>query len=185
MNKIVSQEKREKMKKSLTPNHPKSSSFKVSPLTFSIKKNRKSEGQPEAEAEAEVEASSQTGVSPTAVASIEISPLASPDEEVLFTEVRSQLAPGLEEPKADALEMEEVAVSEVPESDEIPESNVFSDSKPFLESDVPEADVDLSIMTEGVSEEYAFSATLPQDAFHSISPFDEEDREEKVQREKE
>lgn len=38
MNKIVSQEKREKMKKSLTPNHPKSSSFKVSPLTFSIKK---------------------------------------------------------------------------------------------------------------------------------------------------
>ncbi|KAK6325585.1 hypothetical protein J4Q44_G00049270 [Coregonus suidteri] len=185
MNKIVSQEKREKMKKSLTPNHPKSSSFKVSPLTFSIKKNRKSEGQPEAEAE--VEASSQTGVSPTAVASIEISPLASPDEEVLFTEVHSQLAPGLEESKAeaDALETEEVAVSEVPESDEIPESNVFSDSKPFVESDVPEADVDLSVMTEGVSEEYALSATLPQDAFHSTSPFDEEDREDKVQREKE
>eukprot|EP00063_Salmo_salar_P065829 XP_014040664.1 PREDICTED: serum deprivation-response protein-like [Salmo salar] len=183
MNKIVSQEKREKMKKSLTPNHPKSSSFKVSPLTFSIKKNRKSEGQPEAEAE--VEASSQTGVSPTAVASIEISPLASPDKEVLFTEVQSQLAPGLEEFKAEALGMEEVAVSEVPKSDEIPESNGFSDSKPFLESNVPEADVDLSVMTEGVSEEYTLSATLPHDAFHSISPFDEEDREEKVQREKE
>nr|XP_023867851.1 caveolae-associated protein 2 [Salvelinus alpinus] len=181
MNKIVSQEKREKMKKSLTPNHPKSSSFKVSPLTFNIKKNRKSEGQPEAEAEA----SSQTGVSPTAVASIEISPLANPDEEVLFTEVHSQLAPGLEESKDEALEMEEVAVSEVPESDEIPESNGFSDSKPFLESHVPEADVDLSVMTEGGSEEYALSATLPHDAFHSISPFHEEDREEKVQREKE
>lgn len=132
-----------------------------------------------------MEASSQTGVSPTAVASIEISPLASPDEEVLFTEVHSQLAPGLEESKAEALEMEEVAVSEVPESDEIPESNGFSDSKPFLESDVPEADVDLSVMTEGVREEYTLSATLPHDAFHSISPFDEEDREEKVQREKE
>lgn len=132
-----------------------------------------------------MEASSQTGVSPTAVASIEISPLASPDEEVLFTEVHSQLAPGLEESRAEALEMEEVAVREVPESDEIPESNVFSDSKPFLESHVPEADVDLSVMTEGVSDEYTLSATFPHDALHSISPFDEEDREEKVQREKE
>ncbi|XP_059199371.1 caveolae-associated protein 2a [Centropristis striata] len=46
--KIVPPEKREKLKKSLTPNHPKSptaksSSFKVSPMTFNIKKVRDGE----------------------------------------------------------------------------------------------------------------------------------------------
>ncbi|XP_035507167.1 caveolae-associated protein 2a [Scophthalmus maximus] len=46
--KIVPPEKREKIKKSLTPNHPKSptakaSSFKVSPMTFNIKKVRDGE----------------------------------------------------------------------------------------------------------------------------------------------
>lgn len=45
MNKIVSPERREKIKKSFTPNHQKSSSsksssFKVSPLTFNVKKVR-------------------------------------------------------------------------------------------------------------------------------------------------
>ncbi|KAK1902815.1 Caveolae-associated protein 2 [Dissostichus eleginoides] len=42
--KIVPQEQREKIKKSFTPNHPKSptakaSSFKVSPMTFNVKKH--------------------------------------------------------------------------------------------------------------------------------------------------
>ncbi|KAM6979112.1 caveolae-associated protein 2a [Tautogolabrus adspersus] len=46
--KIVPPEKREKIKKSLTPNHPKSptaksSSFKVSPMTFNVKKVRDGE----------------------------------------------------------------------------------------------------------------------------------------------
>ncbi|XP_026151647.1 caveolae-associated protein 2a [Mastacembelus armatus] len=46
--KIVPPEKREKIKKSLTPNHPKSptaktSSFKVSPMTFNVKKMRDGE----------------------------------------------------------------------------------------------------------------------------------------------
>ncbi|KAM8857973.1 caveolae-associated protein 2a [Synchiropus picturatus] len=46
--KIVPPEKREKIKKSLTPNHPKSptaksSSFKVTPMTFNIKKVREGE----------------------------------------------------------------------------------------------------------------------------------------------
>ncbi|KAK2839518.1 hypothetical protein Q5P01_013258 [Channa striata] len=47
--KIVPPEKREKIKKSFTPNHPKSptaktSSFKVSPMTFNVKKVRDGDG---------------------------------------------------------------------------------------------------------------------------------------------
>ncbi|NXH51531.1 CAVN2 protein, partial [Rhabdornis inornatus] len=54
MNKIVSPERREKIKKSLTVHHQKSSSskgsgFKVSPLTFSTKKGREGESPAEAE----------------------------------------------------------------------------------------------------------------------------------------
>lgn len=63
--KIVPPEKREKIKKSLTPNHPKSptaksSSFKVSPMTFNVKKVRDGEdpvkdlGSPEEEAHVEI-----------------------------------------------------------------------------------------------------------------------------------
>ncbi|KPP71483.1 serum deprivation-response protein-like [Scleropages formosus] len=49
--KIVSPEQREKIKKSFTPNHPKSpssrsSSFKVSALTFNVKKERSGEASP-------------------------------------------------------------------------------------------------------------------------------------------
>lgn len=65
--KIVPPEKREKIKKSLTPNHPKSptaksSSFKVSPMTFNVKKVRDGEvpthdiGSPEEEAHVEIPA---------------------------------------------------------------------------------------------------------------------------------
>lgn len=54
MNKIVSPERREKIKKSLTVHHQKSSSskssgFKVSPLTFGTKKGREGESPAEAE----------------------------------------------------------------------------------------------------------------------------------------
>lgn len=54
MNKIVSPERREKIKKSLTVHHQKSSSskgsgFKVSPLSFSTKKGREGESPAEAE----------------------------------------------------------------------------------------------------------------------------------------
>ncbi|KAM4558012.1 caveolae-associated protein 2a [Odontesthes bonariensis] len=63
--KIVPPEKREKLKKSLTPNHPKSptaksSSFKVSPMTFNVKKVRDGEaptkemGSPQEEAHVEI-----------------------------------------------------------------------------------------------------------------------------------
>ncbi|XP_051479183.1 caveolae-associated protein 2 [Apus apus] len=54
MNKIVSPERREKIKKSLTVHHQKSSSskssaFKISPLTFNVKKAREGESPAEAE----------------------------------------------------------------------------------------------------------------------------------------
>ncbi|XP_016127057.1 serum deprivation-response protein-like [Sinocyclocheilus grahami] len=133
--KIVSPEKREKIKKSLTPNHQKnpsakSSSFKVSPLTFNIKKNRSGDAEPEAEASAQSE---------SAIASIELAPIESPTEDLSFKEVHSQLA------------QEEVkAAVEAMEKEEVP--NILNGT----------AEVELSI-TE-VSEEYALSATLPQDA---------------------
>ncbi|KAG9349385.1 hypothetical protein JZ751_027828 [Albula glossodonta] len=134
--KIVSQEKREKIKKSFTPNHQKSptaksSSFKVSPLTFNVKKVRDGEGSP------------QPGASPnSATATVELAPLSSPDEDLPFTEVHTQLSPGLEEAKAvaDALEREE----------ELP-----SPSSSGLEAE-------LSITEDG-NPEYALSATLPQE----------------------
>ncbi|MBN3285562.1 CAVN2 protein, partial [Polyodon spathula] len=99
--KIVSPEKREKIKKSLTPNHQKtssskSSSFKVTPLTFNVKKNR--------EGETSVTPTTPTpaGESPTAMASIELEPLSSPGEDVSFSEVHSELSAALDEVKAAA-----------------------------------------------------------------------------------
>ncbi|RXM27815.1 Serum deprivation-response protein [Acipenser ruthenus] len=99
--KIVSPEKREKIKKSLTPNHQKtssskSSSFKVTPLTFNVKKNR--------EGETSVTPNTPTTAreSPTAMASIELEPLSSPGEDVSFSEVHSELSAALDEVKAAA-----------------------------------------------------------------------------------
>ncbi len=160
--KIVSQEKREKIKKSLTPNHQKnpsakSSSFKVSPLTFNIKKNRSGDADPEAEASAQSE---------SAVASIELAPIESPTEDLSFREVHSQLAPAQEEVKA---------AVEAMEKDEVP--NILNGT----------AEVELSI-TEDVSEEYAFSVTLPQNASQievSHNALHGEDEEEEKEKESE
>ncbi|KAA0713393.1 Caveolae-associated protein 2 [Triplophysa tibetana] len=155
--KIVSHEQREKIKKSLTPNHQKnptakSSSFKVSPITFNIKKGRGGDAEPEGEA------SAQSENSPTAIASIELAPIDSPTEDLTFHEVHSQLAPGQEEVKAavEAMEKEEL---------------------PAILNGT--AEVELSI-TEDVSQEYALSATLPQDASHNA--LQEENEEEEKER---
>lgn len=157
--KIVSQEQREKIKKSLTPNHQKnpsakSSSFKVSPLTFNIKKVRGGDG------EAEGEASAQSEGSPSAVASIELAPIDSPTADLSFQEVHSQLAPGQEEVKA---------AVEAMEKEELP--GILNGT----------AEVELSI-TEDVSEEYALSATLPQDASHNALQEENEEEEEEKER---
>ncbi|KAG2459034.1 caveolae-associated protein 2a [Polypterus senegalus] len=93
--KIVSPEKREKIKKSFTPNHQKtssskSSSFKVAPLTFNVKKVR------------EGEAPATGKESPTAVASIELEPIRSPGENASFTEVHAELSAAMQEVKAES-----------------------------------------------------------------------------------
>ncbi|XP_056157014.1 caveolae-associated protein 2-like [Lampris incognitus] len=146
MNKIVSQEQREKIKKSLSAH--KSSSFKVSPISFGMKKAKAGPDPQPADALA------QARDSPSVEADIELSPLGSPDQELPFTEVHLQLAPaGLEEGKE--------------ETEEIPQS--FG------------AEGEVSALSEGVSAEYALSATLPQGAPSPLPTFedDEEKEEEK------
>lgn len=80
--KIVPPEKREKLKKSLTPNHPKSptaktSTFKVSPMTFNVKKVR------------DGEEPTQDIASPGEEAIVEIPPLGSLDGEIPLAEVHT------------------------------------------------------------------------------------------------
>ncbi|KAG7264377.1 hypothetical protein CRUP_022213 [Coryphaenoides rupestris] len=87
--KIVSQEQRDKIKKSLTTTQQRAP-FKVPPLSFSLRKARgSSESQP-----AEPQAPAQTEDFPSTEARIELSPLTIGNEELPFTEVHSQLAPG-------------------------------------------------------------------------------------------
>ncbi|XP_029519722.1 caveolae-associated protein 2a [Oncorhynchus nerka] len=88
--KIVPPASREKIKKSFTPNHPKSlavksSSFKVSPMTFNVKKLR-----------GEGEASTQPRGSPSGQAHVEIPPLGSMDGDLPLAEVYSQEGLGVE-----------------------------------------------------------------------------------------
>lgn len=88
--KIVPPASREKIKKSFTPNHPKSpaaksSSFKVSPMTFNVKKLR-----------GEGEASTQPGGSPSGQAHVEIPPLGSMDGDLPLAEMYSQEGLGVE-----------------------------------------------------------------------------------------
>ncbi|KAM9447395.1 caveolae-associated protein 2-like [Salvelinus alpinus] len=88
--KIVPTASREKIKKSFTPNHPKSpasksSSFKVSPMTFNVKKMR-----------GEGEDSTQPGGSPSGHAHVDIPPLGSMDGDLPLAEVHSQEGLGVE-----------------------------------------------------------------------------------------
>lgn len=79
---IVPPEKREKIMKSLTPNHPKSptaksSSFKVSPMTFNVKKVR------------DGETPTQEASSPGEEAHIEIPPIENMDGEIPLAEAHT------------------------------------------------------------------------------------------------
>lgn len=154
--KIVSQEQREKIKKSLTPNHQKSptaksSSFKVSPLTFNVKKVRDGEVSPQSEA-----APSST------TAAVELSPILNPDEDTPFTEVHSELAPELEEAKAMADSLER-------EAEDLPSASASG------------LETDLTITEEG-NPEYALSATLPQE---DAKPEEGDEKEEEGEEKKE
>ncbi|XP_063068511.1 caveolae-associated protein 2-like [Engraulis encrasicolus] len=170
----ITAEQREKIKKSLTPPHPKTSPFKVSPLSFSIRKNRPSstasagagEGEKAPEGEAGVPEGEEggEGVAPTAVASIELTPI-SPTEDMPFTELHPQLAPDAgEELKAAEEAMEKEVGGGGAEKEEEEE--------------------------EEVSAEYALSATLPQDASvcngtQGAGGDEEEEEEEEVKEEEE
>ncbi|KAJ8255909.1 hypothetical protein COCON_G00197730 [Conger conger] len=130
--KIVSQEQRDKIKKSLTPNHQKSptaksSSFKVSPLTFNVKKVRDGEGPAE-------------GAAASTSAAVELSPILNPSEDTPFTEVHSELSPGLEEAKAvaDSLEREGEEVHSPSSSGLEGELTITEDATLPLEDDKPE-----------------------------------------------
>ncbi|XP_022619782.1 caveolae-associated protein 2-like [Seriola dumerili] len=134
--KIVSAEQREKIKQ-------KTSSLKVSPLTFSIRKPRSSsDSQP-------ADVSAQTGESVITEAEIQVSPLSDTDQEVPFTEVHAQLAPAEQEEKEEEVKQEviEEVKEEMKEGEEV---SVLGEA-------------DLSVVSEGVSQEYALSSTLPQE----------------------
>ncbi|CAL8288295.1 unnamed protein product [Lota lota] len=149
--KIVSQEQRDKIKKSLSSNQQRAH-FKVPPLSFSLRKPQTgSESQP-----AEPQAPAQTGDSPSTEAHIELSPLAIADEQLPFTEVHSQLAPG------GAEEREEERGEEKEREEE---------SSGFLEGEA-------SMVSEGVTVEYSLSATLPQEAHSPPSAWGEVEEEE-------
>ncbi|KAM9334077.1 caveolae-associated protein 2b [Symphorus nematophorus] len=136
--KIVSQEQREKIKQ-------KTSSLKVSPLTFSIRKPRSSsDSQPP-------DVSAQTGESVVTEAEVQLSPLGSTDQEVPFTEVHAQLAPL--EPEVELKEEEELKE----------EQRGGEEEERGGEEEEPAVAVDVSVESEGVAEEYALSTTLRQE----------------------
>ncbi|KAM8722091.1 caveolae-associated protein 2b [Acanthopagrus schlegelii] len=137
--KIVSQEQREKIKQ-------RTSSLKVSPLTFSIRKPRSSsDSQPP-------EASDQPGEPVSTEADVQLCPLGSTHQEVPFTEVHAQLAPAEHEEK----EYEEV-------KEEVKEEEVKEEEEEEEQKRGEEVEADLSMVSEGVSQEYALSCTLPQE----------------------
>ncbi|XP_042260198.1 caveolae-associated protein 2b [Thunnus albacares] len=155
--KIVSMEQREKIKQ-------KTSSLKVSPLTFSIRKPRSSsDSQPP-------EDSAQTGESLPAEAQIQLSPLGSTDQEVPFTEVHAQLAPAEQEEDKEVKEEREVKeeMKEVKEEEEVNEEEVkreeeVKEVKEEEEEELSGMEANLSVMSEEVSQAYALSSTLPQE----------------------
>ncbi|XP_052005077.1 caveolae-associated protein 2-like [Xyrauchen texanus] len=84
INKIVPPERLEKIKKSFTPNHPKSptsqsSSFKVSPMTFNIKKVR----------DGDADSSQQPESSPRNLSPVEVPSIGGPDGELPLPELHS------------------------------------------------------------------------------------------------
>ncbi|XP_059184174.1 caveolae-associated protein 2b [Centropristis striata] len=142
--KIVSQEQRDKIKQ-------RTSSLKVSPLSFSMKKPRSSSDSQPPEASLQIEELA------IAEAEVQLSPLESTDQEVPFTEVHAQLAPS---------ELEEKEEEELKEEEEVKEEEKEEEEKEEEERagvEVSGVEADLSVLSEGVSHEYALSSTLPQE----------------------
>ncbi|KAJ8012458.1 hypothetical protein DPEC_G00043000 [Dallia pectoralis] len=107
--KIVPPASREKIKKSFTPNHPKSpsaksSSFKVSPMTFNVKKVR---------GEGETSPQSEGGL-PSDHAHVEIPPLGSIDGDLPLAEVHITEEHGVDTEKEKVGPLSPVSVKEEP-----------------------------------------------------------------------
>ncbi len=84
INKIVPPEQREKIKKSFTPNHPKSSSsksssFRVSPMTFNVKKVR----------DGDADSSQQPGSSPRNLSLVDVPNFGGSDGELSLAELHA------------------------------------------------------------------------------------------------
>ncbi|XP_029386083.1 caveolae-associated protein 2a [Echeneis naucrates] len=158
--KIVPPEKRDKLKKSLTPNHPKSptaksSSFKVSPMTFNIKKVR------------DGEAPTQDVCSPGEEAHVAIPPLGNLHGEIPLAEVHTHKGV-----------VEEMVVS--PSSpDSMRASVTINGASPNIECEingdrcaglaVPERDEDIGV-EEDDEEEEKHKSTLETAADAQIPP---------------
>ncbi|XP_029986446.1 caveolae-associated protein 2b isoform X2 [Sphaeramia orbicularis] len=139
--KIVSAEQREKIKQ-------KTSSLKVSPLTFSIRKPRSSsESQP-------AELPVQIQEAPEAEAEVQVSPVDPGDQDVPFTQVHAQLSPEEEKEEEEEKEKEE----------EKEEEALGVGAEPSgVEAELSGVEAELSVLSEGVSAEYTLSSTLPQE----------------------
>ncbi|XP_078100466.1 caveolae-associated protein 2b [Sander vitreus] len=147
--KIVSLEQRDKIKQ-------KTSSLKVSPMSFSFGKHRSGSDSHPAEAslqeEEEVQMTSP-GSTDQEVAFTE-QEVAFTKQEVSFTEVHAQLAPAEQAEKEEEKEEKEKGGEEDEKGDEEEKGE---------EEEKEEGEGDVSVGSEGVGPDYALSSTLPQD----------------------
>uniref|UniRef100_A0A146XLA4 Serum deprivation-response protein n=1 Tax=Fundulus heteroclitus TaxID=8078 RepID=A0A146XLA4_FUNHE len=166
---IVSAEQREKIKQ-------RTASLKVSPLSFGPRKPRSSsDSQPP-------EASGHTRESLSSETEVQLSPSSGAEQEVPFTEVHASLAPADQQGDLrEEVEKEMKAAQEVwEELKEEEEEGVAEEVREALKEEeeggsavgeVREAlkegslvvEAEVSVVSEGLSEEYALSSTLPQE----------------------
>lgn len=104
------------------------------------------------------EAAAQTAESFVIEADVQLSPQGSTDQEVPFTEVHAQLAPAEQEEQEEEKLKEQLKKEE---DDEKVKEKEEGEEKGGEEASGVE--VDLSVVSEGVSQEYALSSTLPQE----------------------
>ncbi|XP_035494898.2 caveolae-associated protein 2b [Scophthalmus maximus] len=153
--KIVSVEQREKIKQ-------RTSSLKVSPLTFGIRKPRSG-------------SDSQLPESVTTEAHVQVSPLGCSDLEDPFTEEG-----GIEEEKEGGMEEMKEGVMEEEEKEDVIEEvkeEVIEEVKEEVIEELKE------VVSEGVSQEYALSSTLPQGGGEKKKEEEQEEEEEEEEEE--
>uniref|UniRef100_A0A3B5LR60 Caveolae associated protein 2b n=1 Tax=Xiphophorus couchianus TaxID=32473 RepID=A0A3B5LR60_9TELE len=140
--KIVSAEQREKIKQ-------RTASLKVSPLTFGIKKVQR----------LALVTGSSDRESLTAEADIQLPSPGAAELELPFTEVHAQLAPNDQQ---GVLQDQVEAVVEVREEVE-KELEIVEEVREEVKKGSLVVEADVSVVSEGLSEAYALSSTLPQE----------------------